>query len=181
MTIDVAAVTHSDPAAMHASEVLALAIYRLVRGATKEEIRVFAEASGMWRHETVSQLRELAEFSELATHSVPIAFVCALEANSTESAIRNAIAVGGDTDTIAAIAGAIAEPLYGLPDHLRLQVEAFVPCEMLVALAALYEKSGFSYPLPGSLICSAQQLAGESPSGGWRGRLLGALRRLHCT
>jgi ADP-ribosyl-[dinitrogen reductase] hydrolase len=172
MTVDVAGVTHSDPAAMHASEVLALAIYRLVRGATKEEIRTFAEASGMWRHETVSQLRELAEFSELATHSVPVAFVCALEASSTESAIRNAIAVGGDTDTIAAMAGAIAEPLYGIPDDLRLQVEPFITPEMLGVLAALYGKAGHPYPLPGSSPNTSPRPTRQPTLSGWRASLL---------
>lgn len=47
--------------------------------------------------------------------------MCALEATDFEDAIRNAISIGGDSDTIGCITGSIAEPLYGIPDDIRRQ------------------------------------------------------------
>lgn len=53
--------------------------------------------------------------------SVPEAIVCALEATDFEDALRNAISIGGDNDTIGCITGSIAEPLYGISDNIRRQ------------------------------------------------------------
>lgn len=143
----VAGVTHSDPEALRAAQCLARCLYMAIRGASRQTIRTWAMANGMWRQESVSELRQLGEFSEMATHSVPVALVCAIEANSMEAAIRNAISVGGDTDTIAAMSGALGEALYGIEEDLQRQVEARIPPEMVGVLEHLYRNAGWSYPL----------------------------------
>ena len=77
--------------------------------------------------------------------SVPQAIVCALEANSLEDAIRNAVSIGGDSDTIACIAGSIAEALYGVPQAIREQVLSYLP-EKFKALMNRFEEK-FGIPL----------------------------------
>ena len=58
-------------------------------------------------------------FDESCQRTVPQAITCALESEGFEDAIRNAISLGGDADTLAAIAGSIAEALHGIPDVLQ--------------------------------------------------------------
>ena len=57
-------------------------------------------------------------FNETCQKTVPQAIICALEATSFEDAIRNAISIGGDSDTVGAITGGIAEGLFGVPDTI---------------------------------------------------------------
>ncbi|MBK6616594.1 MAG: ADP-ribosylglycohydrolase family protein [Ottowia sp.] len=146
---EVVGITHSDAGALSASFALATAVFMGIKGESKGAIRDKVSSLGFYRRESVEELRALAEFSEMATRTVPVALVCALEASSFEGALRNAIAVGGDTDTIASMAGGLAEALYGVPAVVREQVEAKVPAEMMVALRVLYETSGREFPLPG--------------------------------
>ena len=74
--------------------------------------------------------------------TVPEALTCALEATSYEDAIRNAISIGGDSDTIAAIAGGLAEALYGLPDDIALKGIRKLPREMQNVVMSLYRTAG---------------------------------------
>ena len=54
-----------------------------------------------------------------------------MEANSIEDAIRLAVLIGGDTDTIAVIARSIAEAIWGVPERMRLKVLQYLPAEMI--------------------------------------------------
>ena len=65
---------------------------------------------------------------------MPQALEAFLESISFEDAIRNAISIGGDSDTIGAIAGAVAEAYYGVPGDIRAQAEAFIPRHLLETL-----------------------------------------------
>ena len=71
--------------------------------------------------------------------SVPQAIACALQADSFEDAIRNAVSIGGDSDTIACIAGSIAEPLYGVPQCFRNRALSYLP-EQFKALMNRFEE-----------------------------------------
>ena len=80
-------------------------------------------------------------FDESCQGTVPEAITCALESDSFEDAVRNAISLGGDADTLAAIAGAIAEAMHGIPD--ALQEDAVTRCltgasDMLEIIQELY-------------------------------------------
>ena len=66
---------------------------------------------------SVDEIRPDYFFDETCQGTVPQAIVCALESTDYEDAIRNAISIGGDADTLAAIAGPIAEALHGIPDE----------------------------------------------------------------
>ena len=62
------------------------------------------------------------------------AIICALEANDFEDAIRNAISIGGDSDTVAAITGSIAEAMFGIPDEIVAKARSHLPDEMIEVL-----------------------------------------------
>jgi len=68
---------------------------------------------------TVDELRETYEYNETCQRTVPEAFRCFYEATDFEDAIRNAISIGGDSDTLAAITGSIAEAKWGVPEEIR--------------------------------------------------------------
>ena len=65
----------------------------------------------------MDEIRPGYRFNETCQQTVPEAITCALESTDFEDAVRNAISLGGDADTLAAIAGPIAEALHGIPDH----------------------------------------------------------------
>jgi hypothetical protein len=67
----------------------------------------------------------------LCQYSVPQAIMCALQASDFEDAIRNAVSIGGDSDTISCITGGIAEALFGIPEHLLLSALSYLPDELL--------------------------------------------------
>lgn len=72
---------------------------------------------------TVDEIRPDYAFDVTCQGTVPQAITCALESVSYEDAVRNAISLGGDADTLAAIAGAIAEAMHGIPDEIKRQAE----------------------------------------------------------
>jgi len=74
--------------------------------------------------------------------TVPQALVCALTATSYEDAIRNAISIGGDSDTVAAIAGGVAEAMFGVPSDVAVRGWSYLPVDMREVLKALYRQSG---------------------------------------
>lgn len=61
--------------------------------------------------------------------SAPQAIICALDASDFEDAVRNAISIGGDSDTIGCITGGIAEALYGIPNDIRQKEISYLPNE----------------------------------------------------
>ena len=75
----------------------------------------------------------------LVQDTVPQSLTCALEASSFEDSIRNAISIGGDSDTIAAIAGGLAEALFGIPPLICEKGWSFLPEDMQVVVKALYQ------------------------------------------
>lgn len=90
---------------------------------------------------TVDAIRPDYGFDESCQGTVPQAITCALESDSFEDAVRNAISLGGDADTLAAIAGPIAEAMHGIPATFKARVEtrylASAP-KMLEILKAMY-------------------------------------------
>ncbi|MEE0987009.1 MAG: ADP-ribosylglycohydrolase family protein, partial [Succinivibrionaceae bacterium] len=71
-------------------------------------------------------IRATYEFNETCQNTVPQALEAFFEAQSFEDAIRNAISIGGDSDTIAAITGGIAEAYFGIPKDLRIKALSFL-------------------------------------------------------
>jgi hypothetical protein len=77
---------------------------------------------------------------------VPTALICALESEEYVQAIKSTVAIGGDTDTIACMAGGIAEALHGLPQDVAQQSLEYLTPEMVEVLTRLYERAGVPCP-----------------------------------
>ena len=114
-------VTHNHPEGVKGAEATACAIFLARTGHSKEQIRAFIEDDYYTLDFTLDEIRPTYEFNETCQRTVPQAIEAFLESTSFEDAIRNAISVGGDSDTLAAITGSIAEAFYGIPDELKRQ------------------------------------------------------------
>ena len=73
---------------------------------------------------------------------MPPAIVCALEATGYEDAIRNAVSLGGDTDTLACITGGIAEALHGLPPEIATRARDYLDDRLLSVIDRFYRRIG---------------------------------------
>jgi ADP-ribosyl-[dinitrogen reductase] hydrolase len=115
----ITSVTHNHVHSLIAAKTTALAIYWFRNRVSVAEVRIRLEQlSGYDLTAKVDDFRYVYRRSELASQSVPQAIICALEATSFEDAVRNAVSLGGDADTQAAIAGAIAEARFGIPPEI---------------------------------------------------------------
>jgi type I restriction enzyme M protein len=111
-----AEVTHSHPEGIKGAVVTAGAAYLARMGATMDEIKVFV-AKYYKIDFTLNEIRPIYEFNETCQDTVPQAMQAFFESISFEDAIRNAISIGGDSDTLAAITGAVAEAYYGITER----------------------------------------------------------------
>lgn len=91
---------------------------------------------------TLEELRPVYEFDETCQGTVPAAIQCVLEADSFEDAMRNAVSLGGDADTLCAIAGPIAELLYGIPADIKFRALNYLPGEMAKVVLQFQEVFG---------------------------------------
>lgn len=105
-----AAVSHNHPEGIRGAQVTAGCVFLARQGKPKAEIRAFAESMGYTFERTVAEMRPDYGFDATCQGSVPQSIQCYLEGEDYEQVIRLAISMGGDADTMAAIAGAIAAP-----------------------------------------------------------------------
>ena len=127
----VTGVTHNHDEGLKGAEATAVAIFMAKRGFTKNEIRDKMNSNYYSLHFTIDEIRDTYEFNETCQETVPQAIEAFLESTSFEDAIRTAISVGGDSDTLAAITGAIAEAYYGVPEILREKALTYLDKEQL--------------------------------------------------
>ena len=88
-------------------------------GSSKDEIREYIEEKYYDLDFTVDGIRDSYSFDVTCDGSVPQAIVCFLDGEDYEDTLRNAVSLGGDGDTIAAIAGSIAEAYFGIPEDIQ--------------------------------------------------------------
>jgi ADP-ribosylglycohydrolase len=115
-----AEVTHDHPEGIKGAQATALAILYARRG--KEPSMIAREIERLFGYDLstpVDVLRETYQYNETCQATVPEAIRCFVEAEDFEDAIRNAISIGGDSDTLAAITGSIAEARWGVPEDIR--------------------------------------------------------------
>ena len=112
-------VTHNHPEGIKGAEATACAIFLARTGSSKDGIRSFIEENYYKLDFTLDEIRSTYEFNETCQETVPQAIEAFLESTSFEDAIRNAISIGGDSDTLAAITGSVAEAFYGIPADIR--------------------------------------------------------------
>lgn len=114
-----AEVTHNHPEGIKGAQAVAAAIFLARDGKSKEEIRAYIEERYYDLDFTVDEIRPAYRFDVTCQGSVPQALECFLEAEDYEDAVRNAVSLGGDGDTQAAIAGSVAEAFFGIPEELK--------------------------------------------------------------
>lgn len=110
-------VTHNHPEGIKAAKAAAGCAYLALKGADKEGIKIYAEKYYTLDF-TLDGIRPYYSFDVTCQGSVPQAIEAFLESEGFEDAIRNAVSIGGDSDTIAAITGAIAGAFYGVPEDM---------------------------------------------------------------
>ncbi|NET00290.1 MAG: ADP-ribosylglycohydrolase family protein [Sphaerospermopsis sp. SIO1G2] len=115
-----AEVTHSHPEATKGAQATAAAIFLARTGYDKNTIKSYIEKTFNYNlNQSLDQIRPNYKLDFSCSGSIPQAIIAFLESTDFEDAIRNAVSIGGDSDTIACIAGAIAEPFYdGIPEHI---------------------------------------------------------------
>ncbi|AWM37513.1 ADP-ribosylglycohydrolase [Gemmata obscuriglobus] len=113
-------VTHNHPEGVRGAQATAVAVFLARTGKSKDEIRSHIESEfGYDLSARLDDIRPGYAFDVSCQGSVPQSLVAFLESESYEDAVRNAISLGGDADTMAAIAGAVAEAFYGgVPEHI---------------------------------------------------------------
>lgn len=109
-----AEVTHNHPEGIRGAQATAAAIFLARKGSTKPELKSYIEGTfGYDLNDRLAEIRPGYIFDVSCQGSVPQSIIAFLEAEDVEDAIRNAISLGGDADTMACIAGGIAEAFYG--------------------------------------------------------------------
>jgi ADP-ribosylglycohydrolase len=138
-----AAATHDHPRGIAGAQATALAIWRARAGASPETIRAeIADRFGYHSNRSVDAIRGSYGFDETCDGTVPEALICALEASDYEDAIRNAVALDGDADTLACITGGIAEALHGLSGAIADEARARLDHDLLRVVEKFYETIG---------------------------------------
>ena len=125
-----AEVTHNHPEGIKGAVVTAGAAYLARTGATMEEIKDFVSKYYKISF-TLDEIRPTYRFNETCQETVPQALQAFFESVSFEDAIRNAISIGGDSDTLAAITGAVAEAYYGMSEKESSDVISRLDAELL--------------------------------------------------
>ena len=134
MSCAVTEVTHNHPEGIKGAEATAVATFLARTGKSMEEIRDVVVRDYYPLDFTLDEIRPTYEFDVSCQGSVPQALEAFFESTSFEDAIRNAISIGGDSDTIGAICGAVAGAYYGVPEGIRLKAETFLDKPLLDAL-----------------------------------------------
>jgi ADP-ribosylglycohydrolase len=137
-----AVISHNHPEGVKGAQATALSVYLARLGHPKEEIREqIGQRFGYNLHRTVKAIRPSYAFDISCQGTVPQAIIAFLDSRSYEDAVRNAISLGGDSDTLACITGAIAEAFYGdVPEGIRLKVQGLLPADLLRITEAFCRK-----------------------------------------
>lgn len=130
-----AEVTHDHPQGIKGAEAVATAIWLARHG--EDRYHIENEIAGRFGYDlnrTCDQIRPRYRFDVTCQGSVPEAITAFLESTGYEDAVRNAVSLGGDSDTQGAIAGSIAEASFGIPAELMIQCRKRLPPDMLTIL-----------------------------------------------
>ena len=126
MSRAVTEVTHNHPEGIKGAEATAVATFLARTGKSMEEIKAVIVRDYYPLDFTLDEIRPVYEFDVSCQGSVPQALEAFFESTSFEDAIRNAISIGGDSDTIGAICGAVAGAYYGIPADVHEKAERFL-------------------------------------------------------
>ena len=126
-----AAVTHNHSEGVKGAQAIAASVFLCREGKSKEEIRDYVERVFDYDlHRRIEDIRPSYSFDVSCQGSVPEAIIAFLEGNDFEEVIRLAVSIGGDSDTIACMAGAIAACLYPIPDWMAEKCDVVLTDEL---------------------------------------------------
>ena len=136
-----AVVTHNHPEGVKGAQATAAAIFLARTGSGKEAIRRYCEETFRYRLDrTLDEIRPGYQFDETCQKTVPEALTAFFEATDFEDAIRGAISLGGDSDTLACITGGIAQAAFGIPGWIRQETEKRLHPDMVRVVRAFEER-----------------------------------------
>jgi len=144
---EVTKVTHNHPEGMKGAEAVAVAVFLAKTGSTFGEIRDYITDNYYNIDFTLDEIRASYRFDVSCQGSVPQALEAFFESVSFEDAIRNAVSIGGDSDTIAAIAGSIAEAYYDIPEEIKKQAASYLDANLmkiLLEFETAYKETGLT-------------------------------------
>lgn len=133
-------VSHNHPEGLKGAEVIAVAIYMAKTGSNIFEIRDYVNKNYYPMNFTLDEIRDSYQFNETCQGTVPQALEAFFESTGFEDAIRNAISIGGDSDTVAAICGGVAEAYYGVPTDIRKHALTFLDQNLMKLLTSFENK-----------------------------------------
>lgn len=138
-------ITHDHPEGIKGARAITEAIWLALRGEGVDVLRrEITKRYGYDVERSLEAVRTSHRFDVTCQGTVPTALICALESTGLEDAARNAVSLGGDVDTLAAIAGAVSEALHGLPERLvRTARDRYLQGaeDITTTLDALYERA----------------------------------------
>ena len=143
-------VTHNHPEGIRGAKATAAAIYYARQNQDKKQIRQFLESQfGYDLSITLAQIRPTYSFDGTCQGTVPQALIAFLESTDYEDAIRNAISLGGDADTLACITGGIAEAYYsGIPQDLAMKAKPLLDPKLSDVIHRFREQYGLASKSP---------------------------------
>ncbi len=142
MSRAVTEVTHNHPEGIKGAEATAVATFLARTGKSMEEIKSVIVRDYYPLDFTLDEIRPVYKFDVSCQGSVPQALEAFFESTSFEDAIRNAISIGGDSDTIGAICGAVAGAYYGIPADICERTQAFLDPILTEALGRFASSQG---------------------------------------
>lgn len=154
----VTSVSHNHVEGLKGAEATAMAIFLARTGHSKDQIREYILENYYEIDFTLDEIRDSYRFNETCQGTVPQAIQAFHEADSFEDAIRNAISIGGDSDTLAAITGSVAEAYYGVPDELVVKALGYLDDELLGVYEEWCAPLGTRYQNGGNLCVTAESL-----------------------
>ncbi len=146
-----AAITHNHPEGIKGAQSTAAAIFMARNGKSKDEIKEYISTKyGYNLNRTCDEIRAVYDWDSSCQGTVPEAMVAFLDSTDFESAIRLAVSLGGDSDTLACITGGIAEAFYKtIPESIALKIWELIPEDFKAIFRAMEAQT--SYRLPSSL------------------------------
>lgn len=135
-------ISHDHPDGIMGAEATAVQIFLLRQGWSLQDTAEYQKTHYYPIDFTIDEIRDSYTWGDFCSNTCPQAFQCVYEAKDFEDAIRNAISLGGDSDTLGAIAGAIAEAAFGIPEELyeRFQVSSAYQASLASAFHAFGER-----------------------------------------
>lgn len=137
--------THNSREAINGAECVAAAVWLARHNQNKAEIKLFCEKNFGFSLDTpIDNIRKTHIFNSRTKYSVPPAIIAFLQSDNYESAVRNAVSLGGDADTQACIAGGIAEAYYqAIPKHIK----SFCDSKIDIGISSVIKEFENNYPI----------------------------------